>query len=244
MGLTNVPTPIETNYNGYRFRSRLEARWAVFFDAMHIRYEYEPEGFILSNGQAYLPDFYLPLLDIYVEVKPASSNFISHPNDEEVSFGDDKKYGFFMHDMTSEGHGVWFVFGDPVDAFFSEEHGGHGSNELFGKCGCIVKEYSEGPATCSCEGEIIRPSECNKSRLVSGTLLAFAEDFAIWDIDAIYFPKIKALSFSFMKDIDEAAKKEGSDKLGGVIGRMAKRTFEACVKARQARFEHGETPII
>ena len=24
--------PIETKYNGYRFRSRLEARWAVFFD--------------------------------------------------------------------------------------------------------------------------------------------------------------------------------------------------------------------
>ena len=36
---------IETVYNGYRFRSRLEARWAVFFDAMQIRYEYEPEGF-------------------------------------------------------------------------------------------------------------------------------------------------------------------------------------------------------
>ena len=26
--------PIETHYNGYRFRSRLEARWAVFFEAM------------------------------------------------------------------------------------------------------------------------------------------------------------------------------------------------------------------
>ena len=35
--------PIETVYNGYRFRSRLEARWAVFFDAAGIEYEYEPE---------------------------------------------------------------------------------------------------------------------------------------------------------------------------------------------------------
>jgi hypothetical protein len=26
--------PLETLYNGYRFRSRLEARWAVFFEAM------------------------------------------------------------------------------------------------------------------------------------------------------------------------------------------------------------------
>lgn len=49
--------PIETYYNGYRFRSRLEARWAVFFDALGVRYEYEPEGFDLGNGDYYLPDF-------------------------------------------------------------------------------------------------------------------------------------------------------------------------------------------
>ncbi len=27
---------IETRYKGYRFRSRLEARWAVFFDALSV----------------------------------------------------------------------------------------------------------------------------------------------------------------------------------------------------------------
>lgn len=62
--------PIETVYNGYRFRSRLEARWAVFFDATGIPYEYEPEGFNTESGKKYLPDFYLPDNDIYVEVKP------------------------------------------------------------------------------------------------------------------------------------------------------------------------------
>lgn len=61
--------PIETVYNGYRFRSRLEARWAVFFDAVGIRYEYEPDGFEV-DGEKYLPDFYLPELDVYAEVKP------------------------------------------------------------------------------------------------------------------------------------------------------------------------------
>ena len=49
---------IETVYNGYRFRSRLEARWAVFFDALGLEYEYEPEGFSLGAG-GYLPDFRL-----------------------------------------------------------------------------------------------------------------------------------------------------------------------------------------
>lgn len=61
--------PIETKYNGYKFRSRLEARWAVFFDAAGIRYEYEPEGFKSKKGICYLPDFYLPDENMYVEVK-------------------------------------------------------------------------------------------------------------------------------------------------------------------------------
>ena len=61
---------IETHYNGYRFRSRLEARWAVFFDSYGIEYEYELEGFELGNGLRYLPDFYLPAFNVYVEIKP------------------------------------------------------------------------------------------------------------------------------------------------------------------------------
>ena len=60
---------IETVYNGYRFRSRLEARWAVFFDAADIPYEYEPEGFVLKDGTQYLPDFYLPWFKCFMEVK-------------------------------------------------------------------------------------------------------------------------------------------------------------------------------
>lgn len=47
---------IETAYRGYRFRSRLEARWAVFFDSLGLDWQYEPEGFELNAGR-YLPDF-------------------------------------------------------------------------------------------------------------------------------------------------------------------------------------------
>lgn len=59
---------IETQYNGYRFRSRLEARWAVFLDAAGVPYKYEPEGYDL-DGILYLPDFYLPKLECWFEVK-------------------------------------------------------------------------------------------------------------------------------------------------------------------------------
>lgn len=60
---------IETRYKGYRFRSRLEARYAVAFDALGIKWDYEPEGFNVC-GRTYLPDFFLPALSTYVEVKP------------------------------------------------------------------------------------------------------------------------------------------------------------------------------
>lgn len=69
---------IETHYNGYRFRSRLEARWAVFFDTLGIRYEYEPEGFELSDGTYYLPDFWLPDLHLWVEVKGVMTDSDMH----------------------------------------------------------------------------------------------------------------------------------------------------------------------
>lgn len=64
---------IQTEYSGYHFRSRLEARWAVALDSMGIPWEYEPEGFEL-NGCRYLPDFYLPQTNAYLEIKgkPAS----------------------------------------------------------------------------------------------------------------------------------------------------------------------------
>lgn len=53
---------IETNYAGYRFRSRLEARWAVFYDVCEIPWLYESQGYEMSTriGRVrYLPDFYL-----------------------------------------------------------------------------------------------------------------------------------------------------------------------------------------
>jgi hypothetical protein len=59
---------IETVYDGYRFRSRLEARWAVFFNALGIKYEYEKEGFDL-DGTWYLPDFWLPEYKYWIEIK-------------------------------------------------------------------------------------------------------------------------------------------------------------------------------
>jgi hypothetical protein len=67
---SNFMKAIETEYKKHLFRSRLEARWAVYFDSLSIKWIYEPEGYELSNGCRYLPDFYLPEHKLFVEVKP------------------------------------------------------------------------------------------------------------------------------------------------------------------------------
>jgi hypothetical protein len=132
--------PIETRYRGYRFRSRLEARWAVFFDVAGIAWRYEPEGFDLTDIKVprvyepdlppeivdglrelgrrpvrswnepedmrayaplwYLPDFYLPEQECWVEVKP------TFPTEREIflmrrlvmATGKD---GYFFYDLTT-----------------------------------------------------------------------------------------------------------------------------------------------
>lgn len=62
---------IPTRYSGYLFRSRLEARWAYFFDCMGASWEYEP-GTIEVGGDLADLDFWLPVSRRYVEIKPAT----------------------------------------------------------------------------------------------------------------------------------------------------------------------------
>lgn len=82
--------PIETKYNGFRFRSRLEARWAIFFDMIGLKYEYEVEGFEM-NGIRYLPDFYIPSLDRWFEIKAKPLSEYEMKKCEEFCFNKDNE---------------------------------------------------------------------------------------------------------------------------------------------------------
>lgn len=70
--------PIETEFKGYRFRSRTEARWAIFFEQLPgIDWSYEVQGFKLPNGEYYLPDFLVTTpqgRQIWYEVKAEGSD--------------------------------------------------------------------------------------------------------------------------------------------------------------------------
>lgn len=60
---------IPTTYHGIEFRSKLEAKYAQAFDRLGIVWEYEGHGFRFDDGTYYCPDFYMPNIDTYFEVK-------------------------------------------------------------------------------------------------------------------------------------------------------------------------------
>lgn len=60
---------IPTSFAGVTFRSRLEADWAYHLSSLGIAWSYEPEGVQLPSGERYLPDFWLPEANTWLEVK-------------------------------------------------------------------------------------------------------------------------------------------------------------------------------
>lgn len=85
---------IQTHYAGCHFRSRLEARWAVFFDTLRVAWEYEKEGFRLTSGP-YLPDFWIPDLDSWVEIKPEDPTPLERNLADELAVATGKKVYIF-----------------------------------------------------------------------------------------------------------------------------------------------------
>lgn len=68
---------IETEWNDWLFRSRTEARHAVFMDTLAVAFDYEPEGYDL-DGVWYLPDYFLRQQQAWLEIKG------EYPNAEEM----------------------------------------------------------------------------------------------------------------------------------------------------------------
>ena len=192
---------IETEYKGYRFRSRLEARWAVFFDRLGIKYEYEPEGIVLSDGTYYLPDFYLPGFHCYFEVK--WDGIQDTPEGREavrrIRNGAD----------TNEWAGI-IAFGDPMNdivRIYCQE-----SND--GSAG-----YYEGPVTFGIHPSLHEPylfAEWDRRERVFYD--SFGEDMKMIPMETAEYGKYVYGHF--------------------VTGRV----LNARKAARQARFDHGETP--
>lgn len=125
--------PIQTKYKGYKFRSRLEARWAVFFERLGLAWEYEPEGFELEDGGFYLPDFRIQIEGVvnWYEVKRKGTQ-----HDQKFKAFDPTKIPLTQGQSACEKN---FLAGDPLDALCAQPRvcprclgiGAHVDTEIF-----------------------------------------------------------------------------------------------------------------
>lgn len=106
-----IVAPKPTWFNNYYFRSKLEAKWAVFFTHLKIKWIYEPEAFVCDDGSQYTPDFFLPdvylrdIKGVYLEIKAAHNI--------------DEAYNNRITSSMNGGNLVIF-YGDPVEAILDK----------------------------------------------------------------------------------------------------------------------------
>lgn len=131
--------PIPTTYNGVTYRSRLEARWRVFFDTFFFesgfKVLYEPRTIFSQDGAlSWVPDFEIVSgnCSMLFEIKPLE------PNKDYVSYLD-----YIYGEKHMEDHAVFIMVGDPkfwqTDgyAIFTNENGRS----------CVQKGFSLTPET-------------------------------------------------------------------------------------------------
>lgn len=206
--------PIETEYNGFRFRSRLEARWAVFFDSARIKYIYEQEGYLLDNGVKYLPDFYLPDFDCHVEVKadtPEGRQEILTKCFPAIQWGGPIKKILVLSDVPegrSVDGGLWHF---PI-VYWRDDRPNWGWWFFWDCFGKVIGKIS--------------------------SMLFYRDPVDLDTISACSDKVLKEISVLPFGWIDP----EPNFPTAELQNRINKVVFSCYAKARQARFEHGEKP--
>jgi hypothetical protein len=187
----------------------------VFFDAINFRKVYEPEGFELKNGVKYLPDFYLPDWKYFVEVKGFNEHLVEDILKVKQFVRESKASVIIINDMPydPDAKGLfWF----PIINYTSRSGGALECNYAFFEA---YEKWDGGIGIC------------------------LQDDFAVgmrhyWHVDE--------------KNTNEQASKAIAPISGAVLDEYDSITIKdsfplhvietAFIKARKARFEHGETP--
>lgn len=227
----NIPAK-ETIYNDLRFRSRAEARWAVFFDSLGVEYMYEPYNFgftdFAGDKYGYVPDFYLPRYEKYIEVKGTDdalkkdwykiAGCIDYHNSDIsekglIILGDIPQYSMFgFGKLPYYTHLSWNkgVAVEPA-IFFSNP-------KVDTSFGWSIRNFKIIVGAKNIFDTIYEPGFCYDNRMT--VVDAFSEDKPTEATVVVNFtyPNVRSWNFE--------------------TGYMAK----AYKRARFARFEHGETP--
>jgi hypothetical protein len=97
---------IPTTYNGIKYRSRTEARWALFFDFAGIKFEYEQEK-LFTGYSTYIPDFTLNL-----EITPYGGKCLFEVKGKEATMAEKSKV------FNAAGQdGVALIASGPLDKY-------------------------------------------------------------------------------------------------------------------------------
>lgn len=137
-------------YSDFRFASTLEARWACFLDLMGVAWQYEVGAYDIG-GRVYIPDFWLPELKIWLEIKGTIYS------DEAGMRMMEKASGL----AVKSGHPVILTFHDPLTAkcVTFGKTGGMYTDSHFGPCpycgafGLCVKTPDKARFLCPRKGE-------------------------------------------------------------------------------------------
>jgi hypothetical protein len=171
--------PIETWYGGRRYRSRLEARWAVFFDVARIRFEYEPEGFDFGNGLLYLPDFWLPGQDAWAEIKGPKPSARDIQKCTALASHSGKRVFMFAGQFESElpTPATLFTPRRYADGFVEEDEPYYWAECFDCNTVGLTLEGDWSDLSCNCEGTSVLPWEEPDGRIRSAHAAALAARF-------------------------------------------------------------------
>ena len=226
-------TPIETRYKGYRFRSRLEARWAVFFDTLGVQWEYEKEGYDLGEAGWYLPDFWLPKYHLFVEVKGGK---ISEGDQAKLDAFGARHYVVVIGDIPDPGKKPPYeqnARGVDIPIDFDVE-GSHLFSQELGVVGFGSTTFLCCPI-CKCDYVHIRSGELVEFDQTGMVMHCYGECPHKW---TIVFEGSHGNVVVRVTDVIEIYQNTSFFLAEGNIARWE----SAITAARSARFEHGEQP--
>lgn len=211
---------IETIYNGYRFRSRLEARWAVFFDALGIKYEYEKEGYDLGELGWYLPDYFLPEFDLWVEIKPLK----------------DSPYNDEFNDEWHKARGLMYATNKPILMCFGAPKDGECILLCLDTCDSGGGEYENNAMFISIDDtwKILLVDEYKEDRMLH------TADCGSLSPNIMTKPFMREKVGETANTIIYLEEMNLTDAIELTHLGYPTLTQRAAIKARQARFEHGE----
>lgn len=230
---------IETRYKGYKFRSRLEARWAVFLDTIKVAWQYEKEGYDLSDAGFYLPDFYLPDLGFWVEIKGTEPTDDERRKAMELSHGSQQPVAIQvgLPDLRyEERFGVWM----PQGGNSVEIYAGYPTDKFSYPPLTAFIDYYYGPSQLESLSEMLS-GYYGQAIIYDGTDSSIER---IVELDKDYFyrnygrPHHRWQWGKRNTAPGWLSEKEGD--LGLSDGFINKFTADAYRAARSARFEHGE----